>query len=103
MSWLRRTVARLALLAGVALAVPAGSVHPTTISLTTVGTAKVVDAGDGVVWVLALGSEAAAGEDFERLAPGALARARRALCHGETTREEAERWGAAVVPWRLPS
>ena len=36
---------------------------PTTISLTTIGTAKAVDAGDGVVWVLALGSEAAAGDD----------------------------------------
>lgn len=63
MRWLRRTAARLALLAGIALVVPAGAVHPTTISLTTIGTAKAVDAGDGVVWVLALGSEAAAGED----------------------------------------
>ncbi|MCP3422515.1 LCP family protein [Nocardioides pinisoli] len=62
MRWLRRTTARLALLAGVVLAVPSGSVHPTTISLTTIGTAKAVDAGDGVVWVLALGSEAA-GDD----------------------------------------
>lgn len=62
MRWLRRTAARLALLAGVVLAVPSGSVHPTTISLTTIGTAKAVDAGDGVVWVLALGSEAA-GDD----------------------------------------
>lgn len=63
MRWLRRTAARLALLAGIALVVPSGSVHPTTISLTTIGTAKAVDAGDGVVWVLALGSEAAAGDD----------------------------------------
>lgn len=62
MRWLRRTAARMALLAGVALAVPSGSVHPTTISLTTIGTAKAVDAGDGIVWVLALGSEAA-GDD----------------------------------------
>lgn len=60
---LRRAAARLALLAGVVLLVPTGSVHPTTISLTTVGTAKAVDAGEGVLWVLALGSEAAAGED----------------------------------------
>jgi LCP family protein required for cell wall assembly len=43
--------------------VPAGSVHPTTISLTTVSTAKAVDAGDGMLWVLALGSEAGPGED----------------------------------------
>ena len=65
MRWLRRVCVRLALLAGVALAVPTGSVHPTTISLTTIGTAKAVDAGNGddVLWVLALGSEAAAGED----------------------------------------
>lgn len=63
MRWVRRTAARLALLAGVALAVPTGSVHPTTISLTTIGTAKAVDAGEDTLWVLALGSEAAGGDD----------------------------------------
>lgn len=63
MSALRRAAARLALLAGVALLVPTGSVHPTTISLTKISTAKAVDAGGGVLWVLALGSEAAAGQD----------------------------------------
>jgi LCP family protein required for cell wall assembly len=63
MRWLRRTAARLALLAGVALVVPTGSVQPTTISLTTIGTAKAVDAGGGITWVLALGSEAASGDD----------------------------------------
>lgn len=60
---MRRQVARLALLAAVAALVPTGSVHPTTISLSTIGTAKAVDAGEGVLWVLALGSEAAPGED----------------------------------------
>jgi len=60
---LLRTCTRLALLAGAALLVPTGAVHPTTISLTTIGTAKAVDSGEGVLWVLALGSEAAAGED----------------------------------------
>lgn len=63
MRWLRRTAGRLALLAGVALVVPTGSVQPTTISLTTIGTAKAVDAGGGITWVLALGSEAASGDD----------------------------------------
>jgi LCP family protein required for cell wall assembly len=63
MRWLRRAVGWVALVAGFALVVPSGSVHPTTISLTAVGTAKAVDAGEGVVWVLALGSEAAAGDD----------------------------------------
>ena len=63
MRWLRRVVPWGALLTVVGLVVPSGSVHPTTISLTTVGTAKSVDAGDGVVWVLALGSEAAEGDD----------------------------------------
>jgi len=62
-TWLRRAPALVGLLVGAALVVPAGSVHPTRISLTTVGTAKAVDAGDGIVWVLALGSEAAAGDD----------------------------------------
>lgn len=61
---LGRTAARLALLAAIAVLVPTGSVHPTTMSLTTIETAKAVDLGDeGVLWVLALGSEAAAGQD----------------------------------------
>ncbi|WP_210438338.1 LCP family protein [Nocardioides xinjiangensis] len=59
----RRGALRLALLGAVVLVVPDGSVHPTTISLTTVGTAKAVDNGDDVLWVLALGSEAGPGED----------------------------------------
>lgn len=63
MSAVRRLAARLLLLAGVALLVPTGSVHPTTLSLTTVTAAKSVDAGDGVLWVLALGSEAGPGQD----------------------------------------
>ena len=57
MRWPRRTAVRAALLAGIALALPTGSVHPTTISLTTVSTATAVDAGggdDGITWVLAL-------------------------------------------------
>lgn len=61
--WVRRAAVRTALLAGVALALPTGSVHPTSISLTTIGTAKAVDAGDGTVWVLVLGSEAAGNDD----------------------------------------
>jgi LCP family protein required for cell wall assembly len=67
-TWIRRVAVRAALLAGVALALPTGSVHPTTLSLTTVDTAKAVDvgSGEGVVWVLALGSEAAAGEDVTK-------------------------------------
>ena len=59
----RRALARIALLGAVVLAVPGGSVHPTTISLTTIGTAKAVDPGGDVLWVLALGSEAAPGTD----------------------------------------
>jgi polyisoprenyl-teichoic acid--peptidoglycan teichoic acid transferase len=59
----RRWGRGLALLATVAVLVPAGAVHPTTISLTTIGTARAVDAGSDVLWVLALGSEAAPGED----------------------------------------
>lgn len=63
MSTLRKVVLRLALLAGIALGVPTGSVQPTTISLTTIGTVEAVDADDDVLWVLALGSEAGPGED----------------------------------------
>lgn len=59
----RRVAVRLALLGAVVLAVPDGSVRPTTTSLTTIGTAKAVDPGEDVLWVLALGSEAAPGTD----------------------------------------
>jgi LCP family protein required for cell wall assembly len=62
-SRLRWVAARLAVLAGVALVVPTGAVHPTSISLTTVETAKAVDVGDGVLWVLVLGSDARPGDD----------------------------------------
>ncbi|PKH44328.1 transcriptional attenuator, LytR family [Nocardioides alpinus] len=63
MKALRRALARLTLVTGLVVAVPTASVHPATISLTTTGTAKAVDAGADVVWVLALGSEAAPGVD----------------------------------------
>lgn len=58
-------LARLArwipLLAAVALVVPAPSLQPAAISLTSVGSAKAVDWGDGVLWVLVLGSDARPG------------------------------------------
>lgn len=60
---LLRVCARVSLLVAVAALVPNGAISPTTISLTTVSTAKAIDAGEGVLWVLALGSEAARGED----------------------------------------
>ena len=50
-----------ALVLVVALSVPAPSVQPASISLTTVETAHAVDFGDGVFWVLALGSDARPG------------------------------------------
>jgi polyisoprenyl-teichoic acid--peptidoglycan teichoic acid transferase len=54
-----RTVVRAVLLVAlVALVVPGASVHPTTLSLSQVATAKSVDFQDGVVWVLVLGSDA---------------------------------------------
>jgi LCP family protein required for cell wall assembly len=43
---------------------PDAGVHPTTIGLTRVESAKDVDFSDGVVWILALGSDARAGEDM---------------------------------------
>ena len=54
-----RILARVApLLVLLALAVPASSVHPTTLSLSRVESAKSVDFEDGVVWVLVLGRDA---------------------------------------------
>jgi polyisoprenyl-teichoic acid--peptidoglycan teichoic acid transferase len=46
------------MLALVAMVVPGATVHPTTLSLSRVETAKSVDFQDGVVWVLVLGSDA---------------------------------------------
>jgi LCP family protein required for cell wall assembly len=46
------------------LLVPPSVVHPTTIALTRVQSAKDVDFADGVVWILALGSDARDGEDL---------------------------------------
>lgn len=62
---LRRAAGCLVVLAGLALVVPAGSVHPTTISLTRTQAAGGVDAGfdDDTLWVLALGSDAKGGVD----------------------------------------
>lgn len=58
-------LARLArwvpLLAVVALVIPAPSVQPASISLTTVETARAVDWDEGVLWVLVLGSDARPG------------------------------------------
>ena len=54
-----RIVARMApLLVLFALVVPASTVHPATLSLSKVETAKSVDFEDGVVWVLVLGRDA---------------------------------------------
>jgi LCP family protein required for cell wall assembly len=62
-SWGR--AGQLALLLALAgLVVPASAVHPVSISLTEVETAKQVDFDDGVVWLLVLGSDARPGEEL---------------------------------------
>ena len=62
----RRHLVRLAaLLATAGLAVPASAVHPTTLSLTRVESAEEVDFAEGVVWILALGSDAEPGQALE--------------------------------------
>lgn len=58
-----RTARRVALLAALALAVPAAVQVPASISLTTVQTARAVDFSDGVLWILVLGSDARPGQD----------------------------------------
>ena len=65
-SWLRLALRFVAVLGLVSVVVPNPSVRPATISLTTVETARAVDFGDGVLWVLALGSDARAGTDVEQ-------------------------------------
>jgi polyisoprenyl-teichoic acid--peptidoglycan teichoic acid transferase len=60
-----RQLVRVALvLAGAALVVPGPTVHPVTISLTDVESAKQVDFDGGTVWLLVLGSDARPGEDL---------------------------------------
>ena len=49
------------LLTAVALVIPTPAVQPASISLTTVETARAVDWGDDVLWVLVLGSDARSG------------------------------------------
>ena len=59
-----RFAAKLALVLVLAgLTVPNATVRPATFSLTEVETAKDVDFSDGVVWILALGSDARPGQD----------------------------------------
>ncbi|MET0523433.1 MAG: LCP family protein [Nocardioides sp.] len=61
-----RYAARLALLLGLAgLTIPDAEVHPATLSLTKIESAKDVDFSDGVVWILALGSDARPGQDVQ--------------------------------------
>ena len=62
-----RALARAILLfALVALVVPGATVHPTTLSLSQVESAKSVDFDDGVVWVLLLGSDAEDGSSLRQ-------------------------------------
>ena len=64
-STVRRLGRCLVLLAVFSVVVPTPSVQPARISLTTVETAKSVDFGDGVLWVLVLGSDARPGLDVD--------------------------------------
>lgn len=57
-----RLLRAVPLLLALALLVPSPSVRPASISLLTVETAKAVDFGDGVLWVLVLGSDARPGQ-----------------------------------------
>jgi polyisoprenyl-teichoic acid--peptidoglycan teichoic acid transferase len=58
MRGLRGVVRAVLMVALVALVVPGATVHPATLSLSQVETARSVDFQDGVVWVLVLGSDA---------------------------------------------
>lgn len=64
-STVRRLGRCLMLLAVLSVVVPTPSVQPARISLTTVETAKSVDFGDGLLWVLVLGSDARPGLDVD--------------------------------------
>jgi polyisoprenyl-teichoic acid--peptidoglycan teichoic acid transferase len=63
---LRALARAILLIALVALVVPGATVHPTTLSLSQVETAKSVDFQDGVVWVLLLGSDAEDGSSLRQ-------------------------------------
>ena len=66
MRTLRALARAILLIALVALVVPGATVHPTTLSLSQVKTAKSVDFKDGVVWVLVLGSDAKDGSSLRQ-------------------------------------
>lgn len=66
MRGLRVVVRTVLLVALVGLVVPGATVHPTTLSLRQVETAKSVDFQDGVVWVLVLGSDARDGSTLRQ-------------------------------------
>jgi LCP family protein required for cell wall assembly len=58
----RGPVALLLVLVLAVLLTPSSTVHPAVFSLTSLETAKHIDFEDGVVWILALGSDARPGE-----------------------------------------
>ena len=60
-----RRVAATAVTGALLLLVPAGTTAPTTMSLVAVETAQAVDFDEGVVWVLALGSDSQTGKPLE--------------------------------------
>jgi LCP family protein required for cell wall assembly len=60
-----RRVAAAAVTVALLLVVPAGTTAPTTMSLVAVDTAQAVDFDEGVVWVLALGSDSRSGEPLK--------------------------------------
>ncbi|MBA2954766.1 LytR family transcriptional regulator [Nocardioides sp. MAH-18] len=63
---IRQLVRVAVVLAAVGLVVPAPTVHPVTISLTDVESAKRVDFDGGTAWLLVLGSDARPGVDVTR-------------------------------------
>lgn len=68
-----RHLGRLALLLVlVGLVVPTGAVHPVTISLTRVQSAKQIDFDEGIVWLLMLGSDARPGQEVTQARTDAI-------------------------------
>jgi LCP family protein required for cell wall assembly len=60
---IRRAVVALVLAAGLLL-LPGPTHHPASVSLVRLESASAVDLGDGVVWILAVGSDADPGQDL---------------------------------------
>ncbi|MGL5824495.1 MAG: LCP family protein [Nocardioides sp.] len=72
LSWARRLVVLALVLSSLAVAVPDSEVAPTDFVLVKLERSAAIDAGDPMIWILAVGSDARPGENMFRVRGDAL-------------------------------